>query len=495
MVGPAYQTPQPLTQPAPESYKEDPARFPNDTAWKVAEPQDALLHGKWWEIFGDTELNGLEDQLNINNQNIKIYFENFLASRALIGQTQSQLWPTVSVNATYTKSHSPFGGSVGAGGSTIGAVSRGSSGNNGNSISTFASLPFDVSWEPDLWGKIRYAINQAQYDTQLSAADLENERLTEQSALAVYFFELRGQDALQKLYNDTIAADKKMLAYTKTQFETGIGTQISVVEAQNTLDTAIAAAAGIGVARAQDEHAIAVLIGKSPSQFSMPVRPLLAEPPEIPIGVPSQLLQRRPDVASAERAMAAANAQIGIGYAAYYPTLTLSADAGFESDALKTLLNWPSRFWSVGPAVSYTIFDAGLRKAAIEQYVAEYNADLYTYRQTVLTAFQQVEDDLAATRILSQQAVLTTQAVASSQKSYNLEFSRFQTGIDPFIDVVTSENALLVNQQSEVAIKVQAVTSAVQLVAALGGGWDLAQLPTTQQVSKWPTTQETAIQH
>jgi NodT family efflux transporter outer membrane factor (OMF) lipoprotein len=506
MVGPSYHAPQPLEDPAPDSYKETPGHHPGDTAWKIAKPQDAMLRGKWWLVFNDPELNALEDQLEINNQNIKEAFQNFLASRALIGQTRSQLFPTVTVNPTYTKSHSPFGGSVGGGtltstggtgstGTTGTTTVVGSSSDSGDKITTFASLPFDVSWEPDLWGKIRSAINQATYNTQLSAADLENERLTEESSLAVFFFELRGQDALQKLFDDTIEADRKSLAYTQAQFETGVGAQAAVVEAQTTLQSAIAAGAGVGVERAQFEHAIAVLIGKNPSQFSLPVKPLLTVPPEIPIGVPSQLLERRPDISAAERAMAAANAQIGIEYAAYYPTLVLSADAGFESDALKSLLNWPSRFWSVGPSISYTLFDAGLRKATIEQFVAEYNSDLYAYRQTVLTAFQQVEDSLAGTRILSQQAELQLQAVQAAEKSLELEMGRYQTGIDPYIDVVTVQTTLLSNQQSLVTLRVEAMTSAVQLVAALGGGWDHTQLPTTRQVSQYPTTQETAIQN
>jgi NodT family efflux transporter outer membrane factor (OMF) lipoprotein len=494
MVGPKYHEPQPLHDPAPDSYKESPANHPTDTVWKIAKPQDAMLHGKWWLIFNDPELNDLEDQLDNNNLNIKESFQNFLASRALIGQTSSQLWPTVTVNPTYTKSHSPNGTVSGASAGNGGVVS-GSGRSNGDTVQTFASLPFDVTWEPDLWGKIRSAINQATYNTQLSAADLENERLTEESSLAVYFFQLRGQDSLQGLFNDTIAADRKQLAYTQAQFDTGVGDQSAVAQAQTTLQSAIADAAGVGVNRAEYEHAIAVLIGKNPSQFSLPVMPLKTVPPAIPIGVPSQLLERRPDIAAAERTMAAANALIGIEYAAYYPTLILSADAGFESDALKSLLNWPSRFWSVGPSISYTLFDAGLRKATIEQYVAEYNSDLYAYRQTVLTAFQQVEDNLAGTRILSQQAELQDKATQAANHALQLEIGRYDTGIDPYIDVVTAQTTLLTNQQSLVSLRVQAMTSAVQLITALGGGWDHTQLPTTRQVSQYPTTQETAIQN
>jgi NodT family efflux transporter outer membrane factor (OMF) lipoprotein len=488
-------------QPAPGAYKESPSQFPGQTGWKVAQPQDALLRGNWWEIFHDADLNALEDQLNINNQNIKEYFQNYMESRALIGEARSQLFPTLTVSPFYTYSRSPSVGGVatttGNTGATTGTggVTTGTSVVSArNNVTTFTSLPFDVSWEPDLWGRVRSAVNQAVYNSQLSAADLENEKLTEQSSLAAYLFEIRGQDVLQKIYNDTIAADKKSLDYTRAQFETGVGDQISVVEAQTTLQTAIAAAANVGVLRAQYEHAIAVLIGKNPTEFSIPVKPLMTAPPPIPIGVPSQLLQRRPDVAAAERLMAAQNAQIGIAYAAYYPDLTLSASAGFESSSLRSLLDWPNRFWSIGPSASYTIFDGGLRRATANQYIAEYNAAVAGYRQAVLTAFQQVEDNLAGVRILSQQVEQENQAVEAAQKYLNLETDRYTTGIDPYVDVVIAQNTLLSNQQTQLTAQIQAITSAVQLIAALGGGWDTTQVPTTQQVSSWPTTQEKAIQ-
>jgi NodT family efflux transporter outer membrane factor (OMF) lipoprotein len=486
MVGPAYHPPKALTEEPPDSYKESPTQFKDADGWKVAQPQDAMLRGKWWEIFQDAELNSLEDQLDINNQNIKEYFENFMEARALIGQARSQLYPTITVTPAYTWSRSPaFAGSSN---SPVGGT-----GNSGG-VNNIATIPFDATWEPDLWGKVRNAINEAAYNSQLSAADLENERLTEQTSLAIYFFEIRGQDALQKLYNDTIAFDRKLLDLTRAQFETGVGDQISVIEAENTLQNAEAVATNIGVARAQYEHAIAVLVGKSPSQFSIPVKPSAIAPPPVPIGVPSKLLERRPDIAAAERLMASANAQIGIAYAAYYPDLTLSAGAGFESSSLRTLFDWSNRFWSIGPSVSYTIFDAGLRRATVDQYVATYNADLAAYRQTVLTAFQQVEDNLAGVRILSQEINQQNQAVQSAGTFVHLELGRYQTGIDPYVDVVTAQTTLTNNQQTLLTLKVQELTSAVQLIAALGGGWDRLQLPTTRQVSQWPTTQERAIQ-
>jgi NodT family efflux transporter outer membrane factor (OMF) lipoprotein len=486
LVGPAYHTPPALEQQQPpDSYKESPDNFKETGNWKIAQPRDAALRVNWWEIFNDPELNALEAQVIINNQNIKQFFQNFMESRAIIGETQSQLYPTVTLSPGYTWSRSPSSG---------GFVSTGNGQGVSGSAGRFATVPFGASWEIDLWGKIRNAINAAAYTSQINAADLANEELAEQSNLAVFFFEIRGQDALLKLYKDTIAYYQKQVDYTRSQYQTGIGDEISVVEAENTLQNAQAAATNLEIARAQFEHAIAVLIGKTPSSFSIPVRPEVTAPPPIPIGVPSRLLERRPDIAAAERQMAAANAQIGVAYTAYYPDLTISAAAGFESPNIGSLFNWPNRFWSIGPTVSETLFDAGLRTATVHQFIATYNADLATYRQTVLTAFQQVEDNLASVRILSHELDQQNQAVKSAETFVRLELSRYQTGIDPYVDVVTTQTTLLSDQQTLLTLKVQQLTSATQLVAALGGGWDNTQLPTTRQISQRPTTQETAIQ-
>src|SRR5229473_4044588 len=318
MVGPKYHQPAATVQPPPATYKELPAENPPAGQWKVAQPQDAMLHGKWWEIFNDPELNALEDQLNINNQNIKQSFENFMEARTLVAQARAQLYPTLSVGPTYTYSH-PSGnlkntiGTTGASGSTS---NKGSTPN-----SELATLPFSASWAPDLWGRVRNLIHEQQYNAQLSAADLENEKLTEQASLAVFFFELRGQDAVQKIFDATVEADKKSVELTRARYETGVDTEISLVQAENALQTAEAASTNLGIARAQFEHAIAMLIGAPASNFSMPVKPLDAAPPEIPVGVPSQLLERRPDIAASERIVASANAQIGIATAAFYPNL------------------------------------------------------------------------------------------------------------------------------------------------------------------------------
>jgi NodT family efflux transporter outer membrane factor (OMF) lipoprotein len=471
-VGPVYHLPAATAQAPPASYKEVPSQSQDSGAWKPAQPQDAMLRGKWWEIYNDAELNALEEQVNINNQNIKQFFENFMEARTLIAEARSQLYPTVAVGPGYSRSQASSNTGNNAAANVTGQGSQ------------LTTLPLTVSWEPDLWGKVRNQIRENQYNAQLSEAELENERLTEQATLAQVFFELRGQDALIKLYQDTVDADAKALDLARSRYETGVDDQISVVEAENTLQNAKSGLINLGVARAQDEHAIALLIGVPASGFSMPVKSLNAAPPAIPLGMPSQLLERRPDIAAAERSMAAANAQIGIAVAAYYPTLDLGAEGGFESSAFKHLFDWPSRFWSLGPTVSETVFDAGLRRATVRQYIATYNADVASYRQTVLTAFQQVEDYLASVRIVSQQIQQQQLAVQSAQKYVELETGRYETGIDPYVNLVTAQTTLLSDQQSLASLKTQQMTASVQLIEALGGGWDRTQLPAPQDVSK-----------
>jgi NodT family efflux transporter outer membrane factor (OMF) lipoprotein len=487
VVGPKYHPPAP---PAPAAvYKESPTQFKEDEGWTVAQPADAKLRGKWWEIFNDAELDALEDQLEINNQNIKQYFENFMEARAVVREARAQFFPTLSVAPSITHSRA----SANVGNATANSSGTGTT-PNPQLQSTLYTLPFEASWEPDLWGKVRNTVRQAQYAAQVSAADLENERLTEQASLAEFFFEIRGQDQLQKIFDDTVDADQKALDLTRALYEAGIDDQISVVEAETTLRSAQAGATNVGVARAQYEHAIAVLIGKAASDFSIPVKPMTVAPPPIPVGVPSELLERRPDVAAAERTMAEANATIGIAYAAYYPNLTLSAAGGFESSAFHDWLSWPSRFWSVGASIPETIFDAGLRRATVQQYVATYNADLASYRQTVLAAFQQVEDSLAEVRILSKEIQQEQQAVNSAQTYLKLEQARYDTGVDPYVDVLIAQNTVLADQQILNGLQVQQMTAAVALVEALGGGWDRSQLPGRQQVTQKPAKPETVLE-
>jgi len=507
-VGPKYQRPAlPQAQAPATTYKEAPAPAAKDTAsgnangkaastqttvaqassaqtvgageWKVADPQDAMLHGKWWEIYKDDELNALEEKLAIDNQTIKQYFENFLEARAIVGEARSQLYPTVTLGPSFARSQ----------------ASANSGGSGGSKLpSNLTTLPFNASWEPDLWGRIHNQIHEAQYNAQVSAADLEGERLTEQASLATYFFEIRGQDALIDVYKQTVADDEKSLELMRSQYETGVGTEIAVVESQNTLQNAQAALTNLGVARAQYEHAIAVLTGSNPSMFSIPVRALDAVPPTIPIGVPSQLLERRPDIAASERTMASANAAIGVAYTAFFPTVTLSAEAGLASSTLSHLFDWPSRIWSLGGGFSETVYEGGLQRATAVQYAAIYNADLASYRQTVLAAFQQVEDALASERILTTQIGQQEQAAATAQKVVELETARYETGIDPYIDVVTAQATLLADRQTLATLHTQAMTASVQLIEALGGGWDSSQLPTPDEMTKKVTAAEAAIQ-
>jgi NodT family efflux transporter outer membrane factor (OMF) lipoprotein len=479
-VGPHYHRPAATTPTAP-NYKESPVNFHDAEGWKVASPQDAMLHGNWWEVFSQSELNDLEAQLNINNQNIKISFENFLAARAQIREARAQYYPTASVSASATRTH------------TAGTASGGAGQTGGGTFSAF-SLPLDVSWAPDLFGRVRNTVREFQANAQVSAADLENERLLEQATLAETYFQIRGQDALQALLNATVKADEELVELAKTRYEVGTDTEVSVQQAIQTLESARGAATNVGIARAQYEHAIATLLGKSATDFAMPVQALTVQPPAVPTGTPSQLLERRPDIAAAERQMASANALIGVGYAAYYPNLTLSASGGFSSSAISKLLNASSRVWSIGPSISETVFDAGLRRATIEQYIATYNADVASYRETVLTAFQQVEDYLAETRLLFTEIQQEQAAVAAAQKAYDLEKARYETGLDPYLNLLTTQTALLSTQQTLVDSQIQQMAGAVLLVEALGGGWDISQLPTTQQVTQKPPADQRTIE-
>jgi NodT family efflux transporter outer membrane factor (OMF) lipoprotein len=470
-IGPRYVRPSVTT---PESFKEASSTAygtaPAGT-WQPARPRDMALKGKWWEIFGDPELDALEEQLDINNQNIAQYFQNFMAARAQVHEARANYFPTLTVAPSYTKSHIPStagaGALGGAGTSGAGGVSSGLAG-----TSEDISLPFDVSWEPDLWGRIRNTVREYQAAAQVSAADLENERLTEEAGLAEYYFELRGQDSLQDLYNRTIAAYRESLELTRGLHETGIDSDEDVAQAEVTLAGAEATAVGIATNRAIYEHAIAMLIGKPASSFSMPVKSLATSVPPIPIGLPSELLERRPDVAAAERTMAEANALIGVESTAYFPTLDLTASAGFESQVLSNLLTTPARFWTLGASASETIFDAGLRRATLEQYTSQYNADVAAYRQTVLTAFQQAEDYIATLRITSEQLIRQQAAVSAAQRYLKIATGRYETGLDPYLNVMTAETTLLSDEQAEVTLHVSELTAAVELIQALGGGWD-----------------------
>lgn len=465
VVGPKYHR---ATVTTPGTFKEvTPDDLKNMDGWKVAQPQDAALHGKWWEIFGDPQLNALEEQVNISNQNVAAAFANFMAARALVREARAQYFPTLGVTLSATRQRTASNSNTG--------------GQTGITFNEF-SLPFDASWTPDLWGRVRNTVRASVANAQASAADLENTRLTAQSELAVDYFQLHGQDALKQLLDSTVIAYEESLKLTTALYETGIDSDEAVAQAETQLEATKAEATNLGILRAQYEHAIALLVGQPASSLTITVQPLKTPPPAIPFGVPSELLERRPDIAANERLMAQANAQIGVVTAAFYPTLTIGANAGFQNTDISKWFNWSSRIWSVGPSISETIYDGGLRRATVEQYRAQYDATVANYRNTVLTAFQQVEDNLAALRILSKEIQEQDVAIQSAQRSLKLATDRYRLGIDPYLNVITAQTTLFANQQTAVTLRVNQIVDSVQLIEALGGGWNSSTLPTSQQV-------------
>jgi NodT family efflux transporter outer membrane factor (OMF) lipoprotein len=468
---PKYTVPPVATPPA---YKET-------NGWKTAEPADAVIKGKWWEMFDDPQLNALEEQVAISNQTVVAALENFLAARAVAKEARSQLYPTITADpsVTWTKPSANAGTSGISVGSSSNAVGSGSS---GSSVYRAYSLPLDASWEPDLWGSIRNTVAASAFAAQASAAQLENMRLTVQAELAVDFYELRFQDELIGLYNSTITNYRASLDLTKTLFETGIDSDLDVAQADSLLETTLAQATALGIQRAQFEHAIALLVGQPASSFSLIPKPRSDKPPAVPLGLPAQLLERRPDVAAAERTVAEANASIGVARAAYYPTISLSGAVGYQSSALSKLLDSSSFYWAAGVAASEVVFDAGKRNAVTQQAWASYRADAANYRETVLTAFQQVEDNVAALRILDIENGQQEVAVRAAQRNLDLATERYRLGINSYLNVITAQVSLLSNQQTDVSIRLQQMTSAVQLVMALGGGWSTGDMPTPHGV-------------
>jgi NodT family efflux transporter outer membrane factor (OMF) lipoprotein len=456
-VGPDYHRPAVET---PAAFKEQAPATPSTNAWKRAQPGDDVDRGQWWKMFNDASLNALEAQVAVSNQNIAAAFANFLSARAMVKEARAQLYPTLAAAPDVTRSRQPVTGTQ-----------------------TQYSLPLDASWQLDLWGRIRNAVKANAAEAQATAADLESARLAAQSELAADYFEIRAQDALRQLYDQAVTAYTESLGLTTVRFHTGLASDEDVAQAETQLKTAQAQATNLGILRAQIEHAIALLIGRPASQFSIAIEPFNAGPPAVPAGVPSQLLERRPDIAAAERRVAEANAQIGIAKAAYYPNITLSASAGLQSSSISDLFNWSSRVWSMGAGLSETLFDAGERKATVQQFQAAYDNTVANYRQTVLTAFQQVEDNLAALRILAREAQEQQSAVQSSERLLALATNRYKLGIDSYLNVITAQTTLLANRQTLVNLRAQEMTASVQLVQALGGDWDASRLPSLHQLA------------
>jgi NodT family efflux transporter outer membrane factor (OMF) lipoprotein len=456
-VGPDYVRPPAVV---PEAYKEM-------KGWKVAEPMDHLVRGKWWELFNDPQLSALEDQVDISNQNIAGAEAQFRQARALVQAARSAYFPTATIGPSFTRSFqaNPL--------APTGPVS-------------LYSLPVDVSWEPDLFGRVRRSVESARATAQATAADLEGVRLTIQAEVAQDYFQLRTLDAQKQILIETVAAFQKSLELTKNRYTAGVASRADVLQADTQLKTTQAQEIDVGVQRAQLEHAIAMLIGKPASSFSFPFAPFAALPPPIPVGLPSELLERRPDIAAAERSMASANAQIGVALGAYYPTVTLSASGGFQGLDLANWLTWPARFWSVGAAISETLFEGGLRRAQTEQARAAYDATVASYRQTVLTGFQEVEDNLAALRILGQEAAMQEEAVKAAQDSVVVTMNQYKAGIVSYLNVIVTQTTALSNQKVAMNILGQRMTAAVLLVKALGGGWSASDLPNKDTFANEP---------
>ncbi len=465
-VGPKYARPSAQT---PATYKEQPPPdFKEKDGWKLAAPSDDVLRGKWWEVFKDPQLNALEEQVNIDNQNLVQAEAQFRAARADIRIARAGLYPTITGGVTATGSHQSDNRGVGRG-FTVGTQAD-------------YQIPFDLTYEADVWGRVKSTIEGNVATTQATAADLETLRLTLHAELASDYFQLHGLDAEKKLLDSTVDAYDKALQLTLNRYNQGVVSQVDVAQARTQLETTRAEATDTEVARAQFEHAIAVLTGKAPATLSVSQTPITSTPPVIPGLLPSALLERRPDIAGAERRVAAANAQIGVAKAAFYPAIALSVTGGLESSSFVEWFTWPSRFWSIGPSLVQTLFDAGRRKAVSEQVQAQYDATVATYRQSVLTAFQDVEDNLAALRILERESREQAAAVQAADRSLELANNRYKGGITTYLEVITAQNLALADERTAVQILTRRMTASVQLIKALGGGWNASDLPSANDL-------------
>jgi len=457
-VGPKYRTP---AVPVPPAYKE----MGN---WKTAQPNDQNLGGNWWEIFQDAQLNALEQQINVSNQNLKAAVAQYRQSRAALRYARADYYPTVTAapSATrerYSNNRPPQSSNL-----------------DGITFDDFA-VPVNFSYQVNVWGRVSRNVESYREQSQASAADLAVVNLSMHSALAIDYFAARSLDAEEKLLQDTVAQYVQAFQLNEDRYEGGLASEVEVEQARTILETTRAQMVDVGVARAQYEHAVAVLVGKAPADFTLPPLPLATPPPPIPVGVPSTLLERRPDIAAAERRVASANAQVGLAKTAYYPLVNILGSGGFESGSITTLLQGPSGFWAVGSSAVVTLFDVGRRRAVNDQAKAGYDTSVSSYRETVLTAFQQVEDNLAALRILEQEAGVQSTAVEAAQRSLSLSNTRYEGGVTSYLEVITAQNAALADEVTAVNILGRRMENAVLLIEALGGGWDSASLPQSPQ--------------
>jgi NodT family efflux transporter outer membrane factor (OMF) lipoprotein len=454
MVGPKYQKP---TAPAPPAFKED-------AGWTPAQPADTLVRGKWWQVYNDPQLNALEEKINVSNQTLKAAFEAYQSAHAQVSIQRADLFPTLGISPSASREqesiHRPLYSSL-----------------SGSSLYNDFQIPGNASWEPDLWGRVRHTVEASRENAQASAADLETMSLSLHAELANDYFQLRGLDRQKELLDSTVVAFQKSVDLTSSRYKRGLSSGSDLALAQTQLDTTRAQDIDVGVARAQFEHAIATLTGEPASTFSLPPAPLTATPPAIPVGLPSQLLERRPDIAATERRMAAANEQIGIARSAYYPTITLSGGGGVESTNIGTLIQGPSALWAIGASASETIFDAGRRRAQNQQAQAAYDQTVALYRQQVLQSFQDVEDNLAALRVLEHESAAEQSAVADAQRSLNLSLIRYKGGLATYLEVITTQSTALADEITFSNVQTRRMSASVQLIKAIGGTWDTTQLP------------------
>jgi NodT family efflux transporter outer membrane factor (OMF) lipoprotein len=453
-VGPNYVKPK---ADVPTAYVETP------TNWKQAQPSDAIEKGKWWEIYQDTQLNGLEEQVNVSNQSLKAAQAQFAEARAALKITRSQRYPTVT-------------GYAGASNNRVSANRPLFNSTLKQEYNDF-TLPIDVSYEVDLWGRVRRVVESSRSEAQASASDLANVSLSLHAELATDYFQLRGLDAQKKLLDDTVQSFEKALELTQNRFQGGLASAVDVAQAQTILETTRAQAVDVGVQRSAFQHAIAVLIGKPASDFALAALPLDSEPPVIPSGMPSNLLERRPDISAAERRVQEQNAQIGVARAAYYPQVILGGSGGFESTVISTLIQGPSGLYSLGGNAAQTLFDGGKRRGTLEQAQATYEQSVDQYRATILTAFQEVEDNLAALRILEDESSTQARAVAAAQHSLSLSETRYRGGVTNYLEVTTAQSAALSDEVTAVNLLTRRMAASVLLIKALGGGWSVSQIP------------------
>ena len=460
-VGPNYHTP---TAPTAPAWKEAPPPNPPNGSWTQATPSDGAVRGAWWEIYGDPQLNALEKRVAVSNQSLRAAMEQYFQAREQVQVARSEYYPTLSAG--------PSAGRTRESNNQVNTV---------KGVTTYQYNAFSVAgqaqWEPDLWGQVRRTVEASRANAQFSAAELANVELSLRAELAVDYFQLRGLDLQKQLLDNTVKSYTDSLQLTQVRYRGGVATEADVALAQTQLDTTRAQDIDVEVARAHYEDAIATLIGVPAPSFRLPPMPLGGTPPAIPAGVPSELLERRPDIAAAERQADAANAQIGIATAAYYPNVSLTGTGGMLSGSLGTLIQGPSEMWSLGASATELLFDAGRRHALTQQARDAYEQQVANYRQTVLSAFQDVEDNLSALRILDQESAAQAKAVEDAQRSLEISTQQYKGGVVTYLQVLSAQTAQLASERAQANVATEQFVASVQLIRALGGGWNTSQLP------------------